>query len=226
MSTHFLKELGILREHLLTLSARVEQNVTDAIRAVQERNAHLARQVIALDADVDRSEVDIEQECLRALALHQPVAADLRLVVAVMKIIHDLERIGDLARHTAELAVRLAAAPEAPFPPQLPPMAAAARQMLKQSLDAFVSRKSAVAYAVLAADAAVDALYREAFQWCAETLQEDPGHAELTIQCLTVARHLERMADHATNIAEDVIYLLDGEIVRHRPVAPAPPPTL
>ena len=224
MSTHFLKELGNLREHLLTLSARVEQAVADAIRSVQERNAPLARQVIVQDVEVDRSEVDIEQECLRTLALHQPVAADLRLVFVVTKIIHDLERIGDLARHIAAHAVRLAAAPEAPFPPQFPAMASAAQKMLKQSIDAFVSQDSSVAYAVLAADDAVDDLYHEAFDWCVQALQERPENPDLIIQCLAAARHLERTADHATNIAEDVIYLLDGEIVRHRrlPAVPSP----
>jgi phosphate transport system protein len=216
MNIHFQRELTRLKQHLLHLSARVEQTVAEAMRAVEERDSALAQRVMACDAEIDRTEVDLEEECLKVLALHQPVAGDLRFVISVLKINNDIERIADLAGHIAEQAAHLATQPPQPLPPNLSAMAKAARDMLRQSLDALVNLEPAAARAVLKADEQVDTWHRETFEWCQRVLQASTAEPDYPIRCMSISRHLERIADHATNIAEDVIYMLEGDIVRHR----------
>ena len=216
MNIHFLRELERVKEHLLRLSASVELTVVEAMRSVEERDLALAQRVMASDAEIDRTEVDLEEECLKILALHQPVAGDLRFIISVLKINNDIERIADLAGHIAEQAAYLAAQPSQSLPPNLPKMARAARQMLKLSLDALVKLEPETARAVLHADDQVDAWHRETFDWCHEALLAHPAQPDYPIRCTSISRHLERIADHATNIAEDVIYMLEGDIVRHR----------
>jgi phosphate transport system protein len=216
MNIHFLRELERLKEHLLRLSARVEQAVAEAMHSVEARDQVLAKRVMAYDKEIDRTEVDLEEECLKVLALHQPVAGDLRFVISVLKINNDIERIADLAGHIAAQAAHLAVQPPRALPPNLPKMAKAAREMLRMSLDALVNLDSGTAKAVLQADDQVDTWHRETFQWCQCALQANATEPDYPIRCMSISRHLERIADHATNIAEDVLYMLEGEIVRHR----------
>mgnify|MGYP001223835153 CR=1 FL=1 len=216
MSVHFLHEVERLKKRILSLGAAVEENVRDAVEAIERRDAVLAAQVVAGDDDVDRAEVDIEEECLKLLALYQPVAVDLRYIVAILKINNDLERISDLAVNIAQRAQYLGERAPVPFPFDLRRMADHAQQMLGQCLDALIEQNEAAARAVCAADAEVDAMNRAAYTRVLEALRRDPANAEQILCVFSVARQLERIADHATNIAEDVLYMLRGEIVRHQ----------
>jgi phosphate transport system protein len=209
-------DLDRLKRSLLTEASIVEESVLAAVKALQERDRLLAQQVIDDDTRVDDLEVDIEEDCLKILALHQPVASDLRLIVSVLKINNDLERIADLAVNVAERAAYLATQEPIEIPFALPLMVDKTTTMLKRALQALVKADSKQAYAVLDMDDEVDAINREAFQKVEQAIRDDLDHMERLIHLLSVARHLERVADLATNIAEDVIYLIEGEIVRHR----------
>lgn len=216
MTVHLIQEIEILKRRLLAFSGVVEECVHSAVRAVAERDAELARSVIAADENVDRSEVEIEEECLKLFALHQPVAIDLRFLVAVIKLNSDLERIGDLAVNIAERAVYLAEHPPVPIPFDFPTMADKTRTMLRQSLDALVRMDSAAALTVCRADDEIDAINRDMYARVTDGIRAHPDHLDRLIHILAVSRNLERIADHATNIAEDVVYMIQGEIVRHR----------
>jgi phosphate transport system protein len=212
---HLERELDRLTRRLLALSALVEENVGKAVAAVIERDAELAAEVIAADTHVDEDEVEVEEECLKILALHQPVANDLRFLVAALKLNNDLERIGDLAVNLAEQAEVLTGKAEVAPPMDIGHMASIVRSMLARALDALVSQDSAAARAVCAADDEVDALHRSMYTKVEESIRRNPDHTGTYIQYLSVSRYLERIADHATNIAEDIIYVIEGEIVRH-----------
>ncbi|HUJ73429.1 MAG TPA: phosphate signaling complex protein PhoU [bacterium] len=201
---------------LLSLGADVEGSVYKAVQALDRRDKSMAEQVISGDAAIDKFEVYLEEECLKILALHQPVAIDLRFVIAVLKINNDLERIGDLAVNIAERALFLAAHQPLDVPFDFASMAAKAQQMLKKSLDALVNMDPRMARDVCAADDEVDALNRDMYGRIEDGIRQHPEHLESLIHYLGVSRYLERIADHATNIAEDVIYMVDGDIVRHR----------
>jgi phosphate transport system protein len=190
--------------------------VQKAVKALAERNAALAREVMEADPHVDELEVEAEEDCLKVLALHQPVATDLRFIIAVLKINSDLERIGDMAVNIAERAEFLASQERLDPPIDFSEMADQAQRMLKQSLDALVNMDAALAVEVCAADDAVDAINREMYARIQEGIRRRPEHLECLMHLLAVSRHLERIADHATNIAEDVVYMVEGEIVRHR----------
>jgi phosphate transport system protein len=219
VSVHLQREIDALKKRLLSISALVEDQVDRALLAVAVRDADMAAAVEARDADVDRREVELEEECLKTLALHQPVASDLRLVIAILKINSDLERIGDLAVNVAHKAATLAASPPIRIPLDLPNMWETTRGMLRDSLKAFINHDPALAQNVCARDAEVDRMKHEG-RLQAETLMRDqPDKLHAILSILALARNLERIADHATNIAEDVIYLVEGEIVRHRPAA-------
>jgi len=207
--------LDHLRQHLLGLSALVETSVAEAFRAVKQRDAALAQRIIAQEEVIDSAEVELEKECLQILALHTPVAIDLRFVIAVVKVNSDLERIADLAKHIAEQALVLAALPPRPIPLELSTMAELARTMLRGILDALVAADTARAREVWAMDDTVDALNRKTFRDALALLEHEPAGAHHALPFISVARHLERIADHATNIAEDVIYVAEGDIVRH-----------
>jgi len=216
MLQHLHREIEKLKTKLLSLGADVEETVYKAVRALDERSAVLADQVIQGDAQVDRFEVFLEEECLKILALHQPVAIDLRFVIAVLKINNDLERIGDLAVNIAERAKFLAGEEMLDAPFDFLSMAEKTRAMLKRSLDALVNMDPRMARDVCAADDEVDRLNREMYGRIQKSMQQHPNRIESLIHYLGVSRYLERIADHATNIAEDVIYMVDGDIVRHR----------
>lgn len=215
MPKHLQTEIDRLKKRILHLGALVEEAVEKAARAVTTRDAELARRVIEADSEVDRIEIDVEEECLKILALHQPVAIDLRYVVSVLKINNDLERVGDLAVNIAERAEFLASRSLSPETHSLPPMVDAVRAMLRTSLDSFVNKDASLAWRVLASDAEVDAMNSDMYERVQKAIKTRPSDLETLIPVLSASRCLERLADHATNIAEDVIYMLEGEIVRH-----------
>lgn len=214
---HLEREFDKLKKSILHVAAMVEERVLDAMRSLQTRDRALARQVVESDAVIDELEVDFEEECLKVLALHQPVATDLRFIVAALKINNDLERIADLAVNLAERAANLAAGPPVAIPFDLEGMSRMTIDMLHRSIDALVYMDSRIARETRKLDDDVDRMTREAFEAVQESIRAKPEFLDPFIQFLSCARHLERIADLATNIAEDVIYLIEGEIVRHKP---------
>lgn len=216
MSKHLARDLAALDHELLALSSVVEEMIARAVRALIQRDLDIAQTLMASDHEVDRREVSIEEACLKILALHQPVAIDLRHVATVLKINNDLERIADLAVNVAERTVRLADAPHIAIPDKLEQMATLARGMLASALDAFVHLDVRAARNVCQRDDAVDTLNAEVIAELKERMVARPEEIEYLLYFFSASRHFERIADHVTNIAEDVIYLVDGEIVRHR----------
>ncbi|MGB6064377.1 MAG: phosphate signaling complex protein PhoU [Desulfomonilaceae bacterium] len=210
-----LRKIEKLNSRLLALGAQVEESVYLAVKAIDRRDADMAAKVIDGDLDIDREEVDLEEECLEILALHQPVAIDLRHIVAVLKINKDLERAGDLAVNIAETAIDLSGRSTMSVPKDYFVMAQQTRGMLKKSLDAFVNVSAETAYDVLAQDDEVDRKKHALHRQFVERLSEEPNLIQPLIHLFLVSRHLERIADLATNIAEEVIYVVTGEIVRH-----------
>jgi phosphate transport system protein len=201
---------------ILSLGALVEQRVNRIKQAIEDRDVDLAKEIIHLDHEVDEMEVEIEEECLKVSALHQPVATDLRFLVAVIKINNDLERIGDQVVNIGQRVVRIAKRPVAPYHFDYSLMADKAEAMLRMSLDSLVNQDLDLAIKVLHTDDEVDKLKDEAYdrikQAMTDGLTEDIGYM---INLLLISRHIERLADHATNIAEEVIYMIEGDIVRH-----------
>lgn len=216
MPRQLQREIEKLKKHMLTLGTVVEESVRRSVIAIEKRDAKLAERVIEDDLEIDRMEVDLEEEGLKILALHQPVAIDLRYIVAVLKIDNDLERIGDLAVNIAERAAFLATQPPIDIPFDFPTMVEKAQAMLRKSLDALVDMDEELAYEVCAADDEVDAINREMYRLVEEGIRSHPERVQCLIHLLSASRHLERIADHATNIAEDVIYMIEGEVVRHK----------
>lgn len=216
MSQVFVHEIEKLKKRILTLSAQVEENVVLAVKALITRDEELARQIVAGDVDIDRQEVEVEEEALKILALYQPVAMDLRFLTTVLKINNDLERIGDLAANIAKRALQMCAQPEVRIPPELDEIALKARDMVRHSLTAFVNLDSEMANEVREADDEVDALCKQVSRFVAETGRENPAQLDIYLTMLLAARNLERIGDHATNVAEDIVYLVEGVIVRHQ----------
>ena len=215
MRVHFQREIDKLKRQILEMSANVEEAVANATSAVETRNAVLAKSVVEHEDLTNAREVDVEEECLKILALHQPVAADLRYLIAVLKINHDLERIGDLAVHIAPGALLLCDMPPIEIPLQLGEMAAKSQQMLTKVLDAFVNVDVAAAREIRLADTELDTLNRDMAIRLKNEMTRRPELLEPLLKLMHIARHLERIGDHATNIAEDLIYLIEGKIVRH-----------
>jgi phosphate transport system protein len=219
MAMHLHRDLDNLQRDLLRLAASVEDAIHKSIRALQERDAALARQVIEGDSEIDQEENHVEEECLKILALHQPVAVDLRRIAAALKINTDLERMGELAEDIAERALLLAHLPPIPVPGKLQQMTDLTTSMVRHSLDAFVNLDTEMARRVCRFDDEVDRYNSEIISELIELMKESPVTVEPGLSLFSATRHLERIADHATNIAEDVVYLVSGEIIRHRPVA-------
>jgi len=217
MPIHLKKAINRLMEQLIALSASVEDSVKQAVRSLEEKNIQLAEQVIKNDEEIDKRELDIEEECLKIFALHQPVAIDLRYLVAVLKINNDLERIGDLASNISRHSIKILSNPipirSSHF--HIQEMYNHVQPMLKKSLDAIVNLDVDTAHEILKADDEVDHMHKDIAKKVIEEIQNNSDHADILLYYLHIARHLERIADHATNIAEDVIYLIKGEIVRH-----------
>ena len=212
---HFEIELQALKNRLLGMGALVEERVHQAMQALMERRVEAAEAIVAGDAEVNELQIEIDDRCLKLLALQNPMASDLRLITAAMKINADLERIGDQAVNIAENAVKIAAAP--PLRPMidLPRMAEMAETMTRDSLDAFVRRDANLARDILARDDEVDLLKDQIFRVLLTHMMADPGTIERALGLLLVSRNLERIADHATNIAEDVIFVVEAKDVRH-----------
>ncbi len=219
MAIHLRHDLEALQQDVVALAAAVEGAVDGAIRALRERDGRLAEQVIAGDDRIDLQQNQIEEECLKVLALHQPVAVDLHRVTAVLQITTDLERMADLAVNIAERALHLLRLPPVPVPERLQRMADLTTLMVRQSLDAFVRLDAGEARRVCRLDDEVDQLNAEIIQELVRAMQQSPHLVEPGLSLFSAARHLERIADHATNIAEDVVYLIEGTIVRHHPEA-------
>lgn len=216
MAQHLQREVERLKKKILALGAAVEGNVRMAVSAVENKDAQLAEKIINSDVEIDQMEVDLEEDCLKILALHQPVAIDLRFIIAVLKINNDLERIGDLAVNMAERAQFLSGKPPIAIPFNLEGLVIKTQQMLKDSLDSLVNLNAGLARNVRNTDDEVDAIHREMYDLVKDAIRAHPERVDVLIPYLSISRYLERMADHTTNIAEDVIYMIEGEIARHR----------
>ncbi|MCX5758141.1 MAG: phosphate signaling complex protein PhoU [Candidatus Hydrogenedentes bacterium] len=216
MSAHLQTEIEKLKKKMLAMSAIVEDTVHHAVRALKERDAELAQRVVDADTDIDEREVDIEEECQKILALHQPVANDLRFIIAILKINTELERIGDGTVNIAERVLFLVTEEPVDFPFDFPAMARKAQNMLHRGLDALINLDAELAYEIIADDDAVDTMNRDVYGLIEDCIRKDPSHVGTYIHLLGISRHIERIADHASNIGEDVIYLIEGKIVRHR----------
>ncbi len=215
MPRHFHEELDALKQTLLAMGGLVEDQIRRAMRALIERDDALAREVIEGDHRVNAYDVEIDEKCVELLALHQPKAGDLRFITTAMKIVTDLERIGDQAVNIAQRALELNLEPQLKPYIDLPRMAEAAQRMVKESLDAFVSRDTRLARQVCGEDSDVDALKDQIFRELLTYMMADPKTIPRAIRLILISRFLERVADHATNIAEMVIYMVESKIVRH-----------
>ena len=220
---HYDEELQGLRNHLLEMGGLVEKQIADAIRALVERDDEFARLIIERDRTVNRMEVQIDDLCLRLLALHQPAARDLRLITTALKITTDLERAGDMAENICERVLELSREPQLKPLIDLPRMAAVAQGMLRQSLDAFVREDTELALQVCHQDDEVDGLADQLLRELLTFMLEDPHTISRALRLIFISKYLERLADHATNIAEMVIFMVKGKSIRH---LDRPPTTL
>ena len=217
MSVLLNRQIEKIKRMVLAQGALVEKALQGAIKALVERDGALADQVINQDLQIDLTEIEIEEECLSTLALHQPVAHDLRFMVAVLKINNDLERIGDLASDLADQAASLSTLPPVDLAPfKILDMARLTQQMVKQSLDALVEVNADLAAGVRKADDQVDAIHRAVYDTVEQQIHKNPNAIPQLIRIQIAVRQIERLADHVVNIAKDVMYLAKGEIVRHR----------
>lgn len=217
----FRAELADLKERLLLMGARVEEMIRASTRAVIDQDADFARQTIRQDRLVNQDEIDIDRACLRLLALRSPVARDLRFVTLVLKMVTDLERIGDLAVNICERAQDLALLGGSGHRQRLEAMGELARAMVRDALDAFVTGDELKAHAVIARDDEMDELYAAFFREVLAEMLEDTGHVRRGIQLQSTAKYYERICDHGTNLAEHVLFLVRGEDHRHRGKIPA-----
>jgi phosphate transport system protein len=215
MSKHLQREIEAVQKKMLSLAAIVEEQVVTSVGSVEKKDATAAKQVMDADRKVDLLEIEIEEDCLKILALHQPVAVDLRYIVAVLKINNDLERIADLAANIADRAILLSTSPNFIYDSNLTTMCDKAVLMLHRCLDALFKMDAATARAVCTSDDEVDALHREMVEIVKKGIVENNRNVAENLLLFSVSKNLERIADHATNIAEDVIYLINGDIVRH-----------
>ena len=216
MTVHMKREIDRLKQMLMSLCEVVEKNLRRAVESIRQRDAKLAKTVIDMDVEIDHLEVDMEEECLKILALYQPVAIDLRFIITALKINNDLERIGDLAVNLAEHSTFLAGRPKTNVPFDFDAMIEKTELMLRKSLDALVKMDSKLAYEVCAADDEIDAMDRQMQLIAQDAVHTYPDQTECLMHLRSASSHLERVADHATNIAEDVIYMIEGRIVRHK----------
>jgi len=216
MTVHMKREIEKLKKMLLSLCSVVQDRFQQAIESIKRRDINLAEKVIKADIEIDHMEVEIEEECLKILALYQPVAIDLRFIITSLKINNDLERIGDLAVNLAERSVFLANQNNIDIPFDLEVMTEKTQSMLSKSLDALVNMDCHLAHQVCAADDEVDAMNRHMFVVVQDRIRTNPEQTDSLMHLLSASRHLERIADYATNIAEDVIYMVEGKIVRHK----------
>ena len=215
MSRHFHEELEALKQTLLAMGGLVEDQIRRVMKALLERDDVVAQEVIERDRQVNTYDVEVDEQCVSLIALHQPAAGDLRFITTAMKIVTDLERIGDQAVNIAQRVLELNVEPQLKPYIDLPRMAERAQRMVKESLDAFVARDTALARQVCGEDAEVDALKEQIFRELLTFMMEDPRTIPRAIRLILISRFMERVADHATNIAEMVIYMVEGKMVRH-----------
>jgi phosphate transport system protein len=215
MPRHFHEELEALKQTLLAMGGLVEDQIRRVMKALLERDDVVAQEVIERDRQVNTYDVEVDEQCVSLLALHQPAAGDLRFITTAMKIVTDLERIGDQAVNIAQRVLELNVEPQLKPYIDLPRMAERAQRMVKESLDAFVARDTALARQVCGEDAEVDALKEQIFRELLTFMMEDPRTIPRAIRLILISRFIERVADHATNIAEMVVYLVEGKMVRH-----------
>ena len=216
MTKHIERQIENLKERILSLGTLVEEAISKSITALINRDTSLAQRVIANDSEIDAMEVEVEEECLKMLALYQPVAADLRFVVAALKINNDLERMGDLARNIAKRVTQLEGGDPYDLPPEIRTMATQAQEMVRQCLDAVVKRDPTLARQVREEDDIVDEARQRIQRRVLQGIKDQPKNVENLLRINSVSKHIERIADMATNIAEDVVYMVEGDIVRHR----------
>ena len=215
MLRHFDEELNALKGKILQMGGLVEAQIAGALHALTERNAELAVQIIENDHRINALDVEVDEECLRLLALYQPAAGDLRFITTAMKISTELERMSDLAENIAERAIELNEEPQLKPYIDIPRMANWSLQMVKESLDAFVNRDVTLARKVCADDDFVDELTEQLFRELVSFMLENPKTITRAIRLTFVGKYIERIADHATNVAELVVYLVEGKIIRH-----------
>jgi phosphate transport system protein len=215
MERHFDAELTALNEKLLEMARLAEESVARAVKSLKERNEAIAQDVLKREGGINLLEIEIDERCMKLLALRQPVASDLRFITSAMKISSDLERVGDLAVNIAEVSLDLLKQP--PLKPliDIPRMAAVAQSMVKDALNAFVNRDEKLARAVCERDDEVDSLNDQVFRELLTYMMNDPATINRAVGLILIGRHLERIADHATNIGEDVIYLVLGKTIKH-----------
>jgi phosphate transport system protein len=214
-SKHYEQQLRVLKDRLLLMSHKAEQMISDSICSLADRRPSLAEEVISRDDEIDRLEIEIDNLCYEVLALEQPVARDLRFIATALKIVKDIERIGDIAVNIAERAMELIHEPELKRLVDLPIMAEAAQKILKESLDAFVNSDAELAEKVIFNDNVVDDMYEQIFRELLTYMLEDPRSISRGIKLIFIAKHLERVGDHSANIAEMVIFLVRGQDIRH-----------
>lgn len=216
MSLHFQRDVENLKKEILLIGGLVEEAINNSIRALKNRDAVLAHSVIEKEYIIDEKEVQIEEECLKILALHQPVAIDLRFIVVILKVNNDLERMGDFATNIAQRALFLSEHDPLPdlleFIDELP---GRVQKMVRDTLDALVKMNVELAHKVILADDAVDDINRRMYKKVTETIVADGSTAERAINLLSTSRYLERIGDLSTNIAEDVIFMVEGNVIRH-----------
>ena len=215
MSKHLLRDLEMLKKEILTMGAMVEESMNRALQSLMERRFDLAKEVILGDREIDLKEIQIEEECLKVLALHQPVAADLRFIIVVLKVNNDLERIGDLAQNIAERAAYLSRNEPIEVPDDFTAMIDKVRGMVSRSLDSLVNRDTKTARQVVHEDTEVDEAHRKMYDALQARMCDNPSTVQRAVNTLSVSKNLERIADYATNIAEDVVFMVDGEMIRH-----------
>jgi phosphate transport system protein len=215
MQRHFHEELDALKQTLLAMGGLVEDQIRRVMTALLERDGDLAQEVIDRDRQVNAYDIEVDEKCVELLALYQPTAGDLRFITTAMKIVTDLERIGDQAVNIAQRALELNREPQLKPYIDLPRMAEKAQRMVKESLDAYVGRDTELARRVCAEDAEVDALKEQIFRELLTFMMEDARTIPRAIRLILISRFLERVADHATNIAEMVVYMVESKMVRH-----------
>lgn len=216
MSIHLIRDLETLHRDILSMCANVEEMIHIAVQGLSHPRAELAGELVERDKKIDRLDVKIEEDCLKILALHQPVAIDLRRITTVMKISGELERVADLGVNIAERAGGLVQTEAIEIPAKLQEMAKTALEMLHQSIDSYVELDSQLAQQVIREDSIVDDKNREIINELTALIKLNPDQVEAGLNLFSASRHIERVADHATNIAEDVVYLVEGEIIRHK----------
>ena len=217
---HFQEELEALKERLLAMGGLAEERVRVSVQALTERDASAVQAILTGDEPINDLHIEVDDRCFKLLALHQPMAADLRAIVAAVKINTDLERVGDLAVNVAEAGKRYLQHPPVKPLIDIPRMGDIAMLMLRDALDAFVRRDVALAEAVLVKDDALDALKTQIFRELLTYMLQDPATIEPALDLILISRHLERIGDHATNIAEDVIFMVSAKDVRHQTMEP------